>query len=98
MTASGYTPRGITTLPDNGLLASPDAQGVDECPRGITSCGRGHPRQPGDNAGSIARQTVCKWRSHRKRKFFVLSLPRGVAQRYLGGAGVVSAGPDPGAG
>src|SRR6478735_5517715 len=37
---------------------------------------RGHPRQPGDNAGSIARQTVCKWRSHRERKFFVLSLPR----------------------
>src|SRR6478752_6374918 len=34
---------------------------------------RGHPRQPGDNAGSIARQTVCKWRSHRERKFFVLS-------------------------
>src|SRR6185436_19836897 len=23
----------------NGLLASPDAQGADECPRGITSCG-----------------------------------------------------------
>ena len=37
---------------------------------------RGRPSQPGDNAGSIARQTVCKWRSHRERKFFVLSLPR----------------------
>jgi hypothetical protein len=37
---------------------------------------RGHPRQPGDNAGSIARQTVCKWRSHQERKYFVLSLPR----------------------
>jgi hypothetical protein len=33
---------------------------------------RGRPRQPGDNAGSIARQTVCKWRSHRERKFVVL--------------------------
>ena len=32
---------------------------------------RGRPSQPGDNAGSIARQTVCKWRSHRARNFFV---------------------------
>ena len=34
---------------------------------------RGHPSQPGDNAGAIARQTVCKWRSHRERNFFVLN-------------------------
>ena len=42
---------------------------------------RGHPRQPGDNAGSIARQTVCKWRSHRERKFFVLNARRHACQR-----------------
>jgi hypothetical protein len=29
---------------------------------------RGRPSQPGDNAGSIARQTVCKWRSHRESR------------------------------
>jgi hypothetical protein len=37
--------------------------------RRLRSC----PSQRGDNAGSIARHTVSKWRSRRARNFFVLS-------------------------
>jgi hypothetical protein len=43
---------------------------------------RAHPRQSGDNAGSIARQTVCKWRSHRERNFFVLSSKTKARHRF----------------
>ena len=37
--------------------------------RRLRSC----PSQRGDNAGSIARHTVSKWRSRRARNFFVLN-------------------------